>query len=122
MIQIGMHAGSAGGADRYFDGLCRAFDAMGVSYKGFVFEGRAEKLDLPRGVQVLGSAKAPLGKRLALLRSAVTARLNAEAGNLKPEEGDRRSEGEVAGAARRHLTAIWRLPNSAHRNNELIRR
>jgi len=80
MIQIGMHAGSAGGADRYFDGLCRAFDAMGVSYKGFVFEGRADECDLPSGLQVLGQAKAPLGKRLALLRSAVTARLNPETG------------------------------------------
>ena len=69
MIQIGMHAGSAGGADRYFDGLCRAFDAMGVSYKGFVFEGRAEKLELPAGLQVLGQAKAPLGERLALMRA-----------------------------------------------------
>lgn len=110
MIQIGMHAGSAGGADRYFDGLCRAFDAMGMPYKGFVFEGRAAECDLPREVQVLGSADLPIRKRLALLRSAVTARINAETGtggvavdrslqrpNLKPEEGDRRSDGEVAG-------------------------
>lgn len=105
MIQIGMHAGRAGGADRYFDGLCHAFDSMGIAYRGFVFEGRAEKLDLPSGLQVLGQAKAPLRERLALLRSAVTARLNAETGtggvavdrslqrpNLKPEEGKRRAE------------------------------
>lgn len=100
MIQIGMHAGSAGGADRYFDGLCRAFDAMEVSYKGFVFEGRAGECDLPRGVQVLGSAEAAVGKRLALLRSAVTAQLRAGEGDLRAE--GLRAEGEVT-------SDLWRV-------------
>ena len=81
MIQIGMHAGRAGGADRYFDGLCQSFSDMGVPYRGFVFEGDAETLRLPVGTNVLGSSEASLHNRLRMLRVAVNQRLDLS----KPE-------------------------------------
>lgn len=74
-LQIGMHAGCGGGVDRYFDGLCRAFERSGVSYRGVVF-GRGvadEAADLPAGTTILGSAEAPLHERWQLIRKAVSA-------------------------------------------------
>ena len=83
MIQIGMHAGSVGGADRYFDGLCRAFGTIGEPFNGFVFEGQAGVVDLPRGVQVLGSADASVMQRTVLLRNAVSRGLNSQSSGCK---------------------------------------
>jgi len=71
MLQIGMHAGCAGGVDRYVDGLCRAFDRSGEPYRGFVFGRGGDPTDLPLGTRVLGPADAPLRVRLRLIRDAL---------------------------------------------------
>jgi glycosyltransferase involved in cell wall biosynthesis len=68
-----MHAGWAGGVERYFDGLCRAFDRNGMPYRGLVF-GRGlagEGNDLPLGTIILGPARAPLRERWRLIQEAV---------------------------------------------------
>jgi glycosyltransferase involved in cell wall biosynthesis len=82
-IQIGMHAGCAGGVDRYFDGLCRAFDRNGIPYQGHVFlRGSAEdEIDLPSGVSLMGRADAPVLERWSGLREAVGKSLQAGAGS-----------------------------------------
>jgi glycosyltransferase involved in cell wall biosynthesis len=69
-----MHAGILGGADRYFDGLCRAFSAMKQPFSGFVFEGKAGQCEVPDGVHVLCSSDSTLTHRIALLRKFVTDR------------------------------------------------
>ena len=71
MLQIGMHAGCAGGVDRYVDGLCRAFDRSGEPYRGLVFGRGGDAPDLPLGTTILGPADAPLRVRWRLIRDAV---------------------------------------------------
>jgi len=71
MLQIGMHAGCAGGVDRYVDGLCRAFDRSGEPYRGLVFGRGGDAPDLPLGTLILGPADAPLRVRWQLIRAAL---------------------------------------------------
>jgi len=71
LIQIGMHAGGAGGVDRYVDGLCRAFDRIGVPCRGLVFGRGTVPDELPPGTVVLGPADAPLRVRWRQIREAV---------------------------------------------------
>jgi glycosyltransferase involved in cell wall biosynthesis len=65
-----MHAGCGGGVDRYVDGLCRALDRSGEPYRALVFARGEIPQDLPRGMEVLGPAEAPVRERWRRIREA----------------------------------------------------